>query len=65
MTLRRYCIEHRLEYARQLLVNTDLSVNEIIRKIGYQNKTYFYKIFKQRYGITPSEYKYNIQIGYY
>ena len=62
--LGQYCVEHRLEYARQLLCETKLSVNEIVEKLGYQNKTYFYRKFKQRYNVTPQEYRKNIQNGY-
>ncbi|MGL5693711.1 MAG: hypothetical protein ACRCXA_06525 [Peptostreptococcaceae bacterium] len=32
-------------------------MNEIINKLGYINKTYFYKIFTEKYNSTPLEYK--------
>ncbi|HCK3395609.1 TPA: AraC family transcriptional regulator, partial [Clostridioides difficile] len=35
----------------------------IIENVGYENLTYFYKIFKNKYGITPKEYKKNIKNG--
>lgn len=53
MTLTEYCIERRLEYAATLLTSTQLSINEIIERCGYQNKTYFYRVFRNKYGKTP------------
>lgn len=47
----------RLEEAKKQLVNTDLTVGEIAGYIGYKKPTYFYKLFKEHYGITPMEYK--------
>ncbi|HDN2398399.1 TPA: helix-turn-helix transcriptional regulator, partial [Clostridioides difficile] len=53
--------EKRLSKACELLVSTNLSIAEIIENVGYENLTYFYKIFKNKYGITPKEYKKNIK----
>jgi AraC-like DNA-binding protein len=45
----------RLERAEFLLKNTEFQVAEIARKIGYENVSYFYKIFTGKYGIKPKE----------
>jgi two-component system response regulator YesN len=42
--------------AKELLVQTDKTVDEISYSLGYENKSYFLKIFKQYTGATPSEY---------
>ena len=47
----------RLEKARQLLLNTSLSIAEITEKVGYGSPAYFIKRFKEVYGYTPSSYK--------
>ena len=47
----------RLEKACSLLVDTALSITEITEKIGICNYNYFSKIFKQKYGVTPTEYR--------
>lgn len=47
----------RLNQATYLLSATKLTVNEIIISIGYENSSYFYRIFKKRYNMTPSEYR--------
>ncbi|MBR6736856.1 MAG: PocR ligand-binding domain-containing protein [Clostridia bacterium] len=49
----------RLEKACSLLTDTALSITEITEKIGISNYNYFSKIFKQKYGVTPTEYRKN------
>jgi len=51
-----YINEVRLSKAAELLESTSLNVNEIVSRLGIDNETYFYKIFKYKYGITPKEY---------
>lgn len=43
------------------LSKTNLSVQEIIEKVGYSELSHFYHIFKKNFGITPSEYRKQIQ----
>lgn len=47
----------RLERAEALLLETDISVEEIAREIGYHNKGYFYKIFAERHRLTPAQFR--------
>ncbi len=47
----------RLSKAEELLATSKLPVHQIIHEVGYQNKGYFYKIFVQRNGITPKEFR--------
>ena len=35
-------------------------MDEIIERIGYGNQTHFYKIFKEKFGMTPRQYKLNL-----
>lgn len=49
--------QKRLDRAQFLLQETKLSVPEIIEAVGYDNTSYFYRIFKRRFGITPKEYR--------
>lgn len=49
----------RLSEAAQLLLETDESVEQIVNRVGYQNKGYFYKIFSDRYQMTPAQYRKN------
>lgn len=50
-------VEKRMEKARELLKNTDLPVNEVAERVGYNNPSYFYRVFKKSNGITPNEYR--------
>ncbi len=51
-----FIIERRLELAKTLLEKSDLNVTEITYKIGINSRSYFSKLFKEKYGITPKEY---------
>lgn len=49
--------DYRFSYAAQLLVTTNLSVQEIIYKVGISNRSYFYREFAAKYNQTPTEYR--------
>ncbi len=50
-------INARLGMAKQLLKTTDLRINEVASSCGYQNSTHFMRQFKEKTGISPSEYR--------
>lgn len=54
-----YLTEIRMDKAREFLENTNLKSYEIAYKVGYDNPSYFSKIFKQMNNMTPNEYKTN------
>ena len=47
----------RLEKAKNMLINSNYSVNEIALLVGFEDAYYFSRIFKKEFGISPSEYK--------
>ncbi|WP_368262539.1 helix-turn-helix domain-containing protein, partial [Clostridium disporicum] len=57
MTFKELLQEKRLDIAKKLLSDTELPIVEVITSVGYENLTYFYKIFKEKYGCTPNEFK--------
>lgn len=57
LSLVNYIIRKRVAMAKDLLVNTDLSVNLISDKVGYGNYSYFTKLFKKETGCTPLDYR--------
>lgn len=59
MTYSEYVQSIRIKEAIKLLLNTNKSIEEISRIVGYNNKGYFYKIFLEKYGITPATYRKN------
>lgn len=51
-----YVNQIKMEKARELMSEGKLSMNEIALELGIQNYNYFYTLFKEIYGITPSDY---------
>lgn len=51
--------ERRIEKAKRLLQETDLSVLEICSAVGYNNSSYFYRIFEAAEGVSPTAYRVN------
>lgn len=47
----------RLEKAKELLLHTDMSIDEISKTVGYLNTSSFRRKFKQETGITPSQFR--------
>ena len=46
-----------LEEAAYMLRHTDKSISEIMQSLNYSNRTYFYRIFREKFGTTPKEYR--------
>lgn len=59
ITVSEYIQKKRMEEGRELLENTDRTVEEISSMVGYCDATHFYKYFKRFYGITPKEHRKN------
>lgn len=49
--------EKRLSQAAWLLRNTDRKVDEIARAVGYENISYFHRIFAARFNCSPKHYR--------
>ena len=47
----------RFQKAVYLLVETELTVEDIALEVGYENQSYFYRQFQKRYGMTPKKYR--------
>ncbi|WP_311952798.1 hybrid sensor histidine kinase/response regulator transcription factor [Mucilaginibacter terrae] len=47
---------YRLKKAVQIMVHEDISINEVIYRVGIQTASHFAKIFKKEYGKTPSQF---------
>ena len=56
-TLAEYTRNMCLTEAANLLLNTEMNISEIIHRLGFENKTAFYKQFKKKYHMTPNEYR--------
>jgi len=49
--------DYKLSYAAKLLLSTNLSVKEIINRVGISNKSYFHNEFFKKYNTSPKHYK--------
>lgn len=54
--------EKRLSQAAYLLSTTTLPVTDISLGVGYNNFSYFYKLFKEKYKLTPKDYRKNTNL---
>lgn len=53
----RLIIQLRMNLAKELLTTTEMSLKDIADTIGYDNVSYFSRIFKNHEGKSPSEYR--------
>ena len=49
--------EKRMQQAVYMLTNSAVPVTDIIESVGYDNTSYFYRIFRENYGMSPKEYR--------
>jgi AraC-like DNA-binding protein len=49
--------DKRLEKGKKLLTLTDKSISEISISLGFKTESYFYRLFKSKYGLTPKKYR--------
>ncbi len=61
-TVTAYILSVRMNRAAYLLVNTDESVVDIAREVGYVDCGYFHKRFRAFFGVTPLEYRNSISL---
>ena len=47
----------RLRHAAELLLKTEFSLKEIADQSGFSRMPYFFKAFKECYGVSPLEYR--------
>ncbi|WP_340004830.1 AraC family transcriptional regulator [Paenibacillus sp. FSL K6-0276] len=58
MSISEYINEVRLCNALMLLENKDYNISRIMDMVGYSNESYFFKLFKKKFGTTPKEYRF-------
>jgi len=50
----QYLSNKKNEVAKELILNTNMKMNDIAREVGYSDTSYFYRKFKQHYGVAPA-----------
>jgi len=57
----RWVIKKRLSLAAELLENTTLSISDITYECGFENPTHFSRIFKEKMGSSPLQFRTSLQ----
>ncbi|HVV70561.1 MAG TPA: helix-turn-helix domain-containing protein, partial [Verrucomicrobiae bacterium] len=57
MTFTEFVCRTRLEAAKNLLLNPNLRVSEIVYEVGFQSLTHFNRVFKKTMGESPTSYR--------
>jgi YesN/AraC family two-component response regulator len=57
ISLEQFVINHKIEYVKELLLYDQLSIEEISKKLGYENADRLVYQFKKSTGLTPSYFK--------
>lgn len=57
MSITNYINHVRIEKSKELLTGTSLTISEISYELGYDNVSYFSKLFKKQTGVSPSSYR--------
>lgn len=56
-TLSKYFIRSKMNQARILLESTDMKIIDIATEVGYSSLAHFQVVFKNFYGVTPSQFR--------
>lgn len=57
MNYHDYITKLKMKKAAELIKLTNMTVNEVSEKLGYNNSSYFIRKFKENYGLTPGEFR--------
>ncbi|HET8887195.1 MAG TPA: AraC family transcriptional regulator [Salinimicrobium sp.] len=53
LTVNKYMQQAKLEAAKEMFAKTDYNISQIVNLIGLNNRSYFSKVFKEKYGVSP------------
>lgn len=57
LSIREYILQQRIERAQLLLENSGETVSEIASRVGFNSVNYFNRHFKNKYGMSPTQYR--------
>ena len=57
MSPQEYLLQVRMDRAKELLRQSSIAINLVAREVGYEDQLSFSKIFKKRFGISPTEFR--------
>ena len=56
-TATTYILQIRMEKAKRLLASTEQAIGDIATTCGFEDTSYFTRVFKQMFNVTPSQYR--------
>ena len=56
-TLVKYITDKRINAAKEMLSDTKTPISQVASEVGYDNYSYFTKIFKEKTGCSPGDYR--------
>lgn len=59
-TLLKYITDKKMDRAKKMLGDRNLKIMQVARGCGYENQSYFNKLFKNYFGVTPKQYRENL-----
>ncbi|MGB3606662.1 BLUF domain-containing protein [Psychroserpens sp.] len=62
LSVNKYIVNLRIEKAKELIETTDKSISEIVYHIGLNSRSYFSRIFSEKFGLLPNEYRKNFNL---
>lgn len=62
MSVAEYINSYRLEKSIEIMMKTGCTVNEVVEKVGIENESQYYRMFKKRYGNTPKAYMLELMV---
>ncbi|CAI9393744.1 HTH-type transcriptional activator RhaR [Bacillus sp. T2.9-1] len=55
--INKYIKQIRMDSAKNLLVHTNMKINDICKQVGYQNFSYFVRSFRENFGLSPEKFR--------
>lgn len=52
-----YIIDLRMQFAKNLIENTNMSIKQISERVGYSDQYFFSRLFKKNFGVSPMGYR--------
>lgn len=53
----KYITRKKIQYAQELLLTTDLPVQQVAHLLGFEDASYFIRVFRKNIGFTPQDYR--------
>lgn len=61
VTYLEYLCDQRISHARRLLANPSMSVSDVASAVGFDDPSYFARVFRKQEGVTPTDYRAGLQ----